>query len=82
MKCTPTKDQKSPHKTVKLCVFTVKSSGVHDTFSNWGDTQTNCSLPLIANDGFTWKSMNFHVVKTQHVAFYQQIITKNVRMSV
>ena len=26
----------------------------------------NCSLPLVANDGFTWKSMNFHVVKTQH----------------
>ncbi len=26
-------------------------------------TQTNCSLPLVANDGVTWESMNFHVEK-------------------
>ncbi len=31
-----------------------------------GSTQTNRSLPLVAKDRFTWKSMNFHVVKTQH----------------
>ncbi len=28
-------------------------------------TQTNRSLPLVANNWFTWNSMNFHVVKTQ-----------------
>ncbi len=30
------------------------------------NTQTNRSLSLVANDWFTWKSMNFHVVKTQY----------------
>ncbi len=41
-KCTPTHDQKSPHKTVTLCIFTFKSRVVHDTFSNWGDTPCVC----------------------------------------
>ncbi len=34
---------KSLHiKTVKLCIFTLKSRVVHDTFSNWGDTSCVC----------------------------------------
>ena len=33
---------------------------------NGSPAQTKRSLPSVANDWFTWKSVNVHVVKTQH----------------
>ena len=47
MKCIPTHDQRSLHKTVTLCIFTLKSRVVHDTFSNWDDTSCVCVYKCI-----------------------------------